>query len=1337
MTEPSSPISLATTSGRTWDDASSPAAARLARRFEDDWRRSPPHGRPDPARYLPDSPDQRPGAWLALLRADLGLRWEAGDRHPVERYLERYPDLDDQVLVGLLYEEFCLREEAGAAPDPSEFDRRFPELAPQLRRVLDIHELIGGANAPTLGSLGGTVDTGVAPKTRREGEPRPDDPVEFPEAGETIGGFRLAEELGRGSFARVYLAHERLLADRPVALKVASAGSREPQTLARLQHTHIVPVHSYRVDPVTGLHLLCMPFFGRTTLAAVLADPATATARSGAELLEVLDRLEPPPPGAPRGETAARRALAARSFSGGIAWWGARLAEALQHAHDRGVLHRDVKPTNVLVTADGLPMLLDFNLALGPMLDGPDDEPAKLGGTIAYMAPEHIEALADGVDTGVDARADVFALGVVLFEAIAGTRPFPVVKQARSVPEALLMTAQQRREGAPPLLRGGRPISPALEAVIRRSLEPDPERRYQSAAELAADLQAVADDGPLRVALEPLGSRSVRWARRHRLRFAVAAPFVVAAAVAIEAIHQAQVNRMAAEDEVERSIGQADLLQQQGKLNEAIQIYQRAAEDASRYPSLSGLARQASDRKKRAQYTRYLSSCADELFDQADRLRYRLFGFVAPEWPLEEDLREVLRDFRVFEDVDWASRPDIALLRPEQRGRLLDEVPELLFLRAIHQWLSGRPRPALANEVADLRDRAVRAMPLDDPRRAPWDRLAREVGVEAPAVSPSSAARRSGGNASMRGADAAFLWGIAFAARFQGTEDPADADLARAWLERASRHRPDSYWPRFYLATFSLEMGRTGEALRHADAAVALKPTSAWARFNRAIALWESGNSVEAEDDLRAAAELVSAGDLDHLGERIELNLGLLRFERGDREAARAHFRRLLGEAPIGTMIGGIGARGLVGPTVATGSGLGGPVAELVARAATSAANGSPFARAAKLNLARLDHEQGRADLALLAYSDLLFEQPGHREARLGRALLRLGLGDAEGALADSAVLARSDRLGLVGPGGRPRPPDPVALAESTELHARCLLELGRAEASRREAEEANRISPAPSRARLELRATLATRPGASLRLDDPRVIDLLPNPGPALAADLRAAAEALAEPPAGPEPSPVPRRLTRAVLLACLGDASEAIDEATEAVLGAPDSAHPRLVRARIRHRMGELDGALADLDAALALHPDDEESLTLRGLILAERGRPPAALADLDRARALGRDDADVHRGRAVALAALGRLDAALAEASTALARDPHDPTLALLRARLLLRAGRADEARADLELARSWSVDRPELKAVVSLWRRALSSAGSGRGGSANTARASGSRRAGSANRSAATE
>ena len=137
-------------------------------------------------------------------------------------------------------------------------------------------------------------DPAGPPPARPPRRPPPDAARPLPEVGETIAGFRLVEELGRGSFARVFRAEERQLADRPVAMKVTRTGSREPQTLARLQHTHIVPVYSYRTDPATGLHLLCMPYLGRLTLAQVLADPAIRNARSGADLRGFWIDFRPP-----------------------------------------------------------------------------------------------------------------------------------------------------------------------------------------------------------------------------------------------------------------------------------------------------------------------------------------------------------------------------------------------------------------------------------------------------------------------------------------------------------------------------------------------------------------------------------------------------------------------------------------------------------------------------------------------------------------------------------------------------------------------------------------------------------------------------------------------------------------------------------------------------------------------------------------------------------------------------------------------------------------------------------------------------------------------------------
>ena len=185
----------------------------------------------------------------------MALRRETGDTVRVESYLRRFPELPPDLLTALVYEEYCVRQDAGEALDPREFDTRFPAIAAEIRDLIDIHNFVDSSQDLLLGE-----------ETAKED-------VEFPRAGETIGGFRLVEELGRGRLARVFLALERHLADRQVAVKVSRKGSREPQTLAILQHTHIVPIYSYHVDIVTGLHLLCMPFFGRVTLADLLAEP--------------------------------------------------------------------------------------------------------------------------------------------------------------------------------------------------------------------------------------------------------------------------------------------------------------------------------------------------------------------------------------------------------------------------------------------------------------------------------------------------------------------------------------------------------------------------------------------------------------------------------------------------------------------------------------------------------------------------------------------------------------------------------------------------------------------------------------------------------------------------------------------------------------------------------------------------------------------------------------------------------------------------------------------------------------------------------------------------------
>ncbi len=789
--------------GRAWEEASSPDAARLAREFEAAWR-SDPSSPPDPAGFLPDEPGRRPGALLALLRADLALRREAGEPARVERYCRRFADLADEVLVGLLYEEFCLREEAGEAPDPSEYEARFPAVADQLREVLDIHDLVGSSGSLSLS----TAATGADSR-----------PARLPEAGETIGGFRLVEELGRGAFARVFLARERRLGNRPVALKISRAGTREPQTLARLQHTHIVPVYSYRADPATGLHLLCMPYFGRVTLASMLAAPSCREARTGADLLAVLDGLLPPGEvPSPRAE--GRAALSGRSSVRAVAWWGARLAEALDHAHGRGVLHHDIKPSNVLLTADATPMLLDFNLARPGPAVGDDARPAAPGGTLAYMAPEHLAAVASGSCEGVDGRADVFALGVVLYEALA-SRPFSAMIEGRSGPAALRAMIAERRDGPPRLGDAGRPVPAAMEAVVRRCLAPDPDDRYAGAAELAADLRAVADDGPLLHAREPQPARAIRWASRHRRPIALALPLALGLFAGTAAVFRAR----------------------RGGSGSRRRSARRWATPGTR-PARGRPARPRPTSRRPRHWPR-------DTPRSAPWPRRRGGEGQRPAPPGSPAPRPTSSSRRRAAPValDRGTGPEGGLARP---GRGVRPAPRLRRLPVDAEARGAGPRRDAEGAV----DRGGRraAVPLGrgigPPRRPgagasgagilrPGPLVRRAVGALAGAAVAVRAGPAVAGDGSRPGARASARACFQRAALAAGP----DQDHARAldWLERAVCLRPDRFWYQFALAYHYGLFDDVDRALTHYDAALALRPDAPWALFNRASSTGRAG----------------------------------------------------------------------------------------------------------------------------------------------------------------------------------------------------------------------------------------------------------------------------------------------------------------------------------------------------------------------------------------------------------------------------------------------------------------------------------------------------------------
>jgi tetratricopeptide (TPR) repeat protein len=390
---------------------------------------------------------------LARLTEDLKRSWRSGVEPDAAAAFRDHPDLVRfrSLVVDLAYEEYCLREEAGAAPNVEAFCRELPAFRSQVREVLRGHREI--ADHPELF---------VAAE------------VQWPKAGGRFAGLRVIRELGRGAFARAYLARDPEIGDCPVVIKVSPAPSVEGRTLGPVHHPHVVGVHWARA--VDGLFVLCMPFAGAATLRDVLDaafDPDTHR-RSGRTILTAIDQAAAALPDAP--DSAAPLLDGRESYTRAVATIFGRLAGALAHLHGLGVAHGDLKPSNVLLGPGGHPYLIDFNLA-----GGLSESLVRCGGTLPYMAPERIQLLLGGRPASADPdQADVYSFGVMLFEALTGRLPFePLEGVEQNVVAADLLRRQAA--GAP---RCPRPFA----RLVGQCLDPDPAGR-PSASDLKRALR--------------------------------------------------------------------------------------------------------------------------------------------------------------------------------------------------------------------------------------------------------------------------------------------------------------------------------------------------------------------------------------------------------------------------------------------------------------------------------------------------------------------------------------------------------------------------------------------------------------------------------------------------------------------------------------------------------------------------------------------------------------------------------------------------------------------------------------------------------------------------------
>jgi serine/threonine protein kinase/tetratricopeptide (TPR) repeat protein len=322
-----------------------------------------------------------------------------------------------------------------------------------------------------------------------------------------IGPYRLLEELGRGAQAVVHLAEHRELRRR-VALKILRGPLFEDTEAARVRFRHEAEATAgiehpsicsvYETGHSDGMTWIAMQYVPGETLAARLK----ARGRDGDPVVALPDTTS-------SDSTSGSGGLRGRSSGRGeamrLAAFVEQAARALHAAHECGLVHRDVKPGNLMVAADGRPVVLDFGLAR-------HQASADLGltrstdvlGTPYYMAPEQLQRSA-GV---VDRRADVWALGVTLYECLTGHRPFEAETRERLYREILDTEPTAPRTRNPRLPRD-------LEVVMLTALEKEPDRRFQTALDFAEDLRRVQESQPITARPVSPAGRLLRWARRH------------------------------------------------------------------------------------------------------------------------------------------------------------------------------------------------------------------------------------------------------------------------------------------------------------------------------------------------------------------------------------------------------------------------------------------------------------------------------------------------------------------------------------------------------------------------------------------------------------------------------------------------------------------------------------------------------------------------------------------------------------------------------------------------------------------------------------------------------
>jgi serine/threonine protein kinase len=519
------------------------------------------------------------------------------------------------VLLNQLAEEFAARQRNGERPRVEGYCDRHPELASDIRTIF-----------PALVEL-----------ERAKMDAGPELEVKFTDAPLVthMGDFRLLRMVGRGGMGVVYEA-EQISLGRRVALKLLPATvfrdpvkrrrfEREAKAAAKLHHTNIVPVHGFGEHEGTPYYVMqFIPSLGldavieelgrlRTdvgaseprrlptgdqalsvTLARSLVGEAVEEQQGGeggpdlAPTITASGGANPVPAAFSQPESSSSATLSSSGIhlpgqsgtgvgsSAGkkTTYWesvariGVQVAGALAYAHKLGVLHRDIKPGNLLLDLDGTVWVTDFGLAKADDSDNLTHT-GDLLGTFRYMPPEAFEGKSD-------ARSDIYALGLTLFELVALRPAFEERDRNKLI--------KQVTSGDPPRLRKLRRDAPRdLVTIVEKAIDKDPHRRYQTAGALSADLQRFLDDEPIRARRQTSVETVWRWTRQHR-SVASLLGVVMLLLVAITVGSVVSAAHFRDQEKVQRGLVQAkaDLAERNQRLAEESEEAKKKAEDAQK-----------------------------------------------------------------------------------------------------------------------------------------------------------------------------------------------------------------------------------------------------------------------------------------------------------------------------------------------------------------------------------------------------------------------------------------------------------------------------------------------------------------------------------------------------------------------------------------------------------------------------------------------------------------------------------------------------------------------------------------------------------------------------------